>query len=48
AAEYVLEALTRYLEQDAGVMGYALVSADLLATDNARDWFDLNLPEDDE
>ncbi|MCC7209508.1 MAG: hypothetical protein IT323_19520, partial [Anaerolineae bacterium] len=42
AAEYVLEALTRYLEQDAGVMGYALVSADLLATDNARDWFDLN------
>jgi hypothetical protein len=48
AAEYVLEALTRYLEQDASVVGYSLISADLLTTENARDWYDINLPEDDE
>lgn len=48
AGEYVLEALTRYLEQDAGVVGYALVSTDLLTAENARDWYDVNLPEDDE
>jgi hypothetical protein len=48
AAEYVLEALTRYLEQDAGVVGYSLVSVDLLTAENARDWYDVNLPDDDE